>query len=66
MSQEIESRLLDKRTQHRHVAAGRISKEALEGHISGLPDMEAESDNIAPKLYETEEDEPQTDVVSEG
>ena len=54
MSNEIPNRLLDKRTQNRHVAAGRLGADALKKHIDGLPDLEAEADNIAPALYADE------------
>jgi|GEM_PF-1993482 len=54
MSNEIPSRLLDKRTQNRHVTAGRLGADALQKHLDSLPDLESEADNIAPALYADE------------
>lgn len=51
MSQEIDIRLLDKRTVDRQLTKGKISKEDYASYLGALPDVEENSENIAERIY---------------
>ncbi len=57
MSQEIDIRLIVKRTVERQLTKGKISGEDYEAYLGALPDVEENSENIADRIYGTPADE---------
>lgn len=56
MSKDLNIRHIDKRTLNRQLEKGYLKKEDYEAHLSALPDLEGEMENIADKIYGTAEE----------
>ncbi len=46
--------LFDKRIMTRNVAKGAVGKAEVDAHMKDLPDLAAQADNIADKVWSTE------------
>ena len=50
-SHETQTQLFDKRLMDRRIQKGQVSRSELEQYLKQLPDMQAQADNIADKIW---------------